>query len=63
MDPVDILKIFQKYIVTGRKLDLVSDSETIEGLTNLKMVDRHNILKKKLILDHVWKCSFMESLP
>lgn len=45
VDPVDILKSFQKHIVTGRKLDLVNNSETIEGLTNLIMVDRHNILK------------------
>lgn len=35
VDPVDILKSFQKHIVTGRKLDLVNNSETIEGLTNL----------------------------
>lgn len=44
VDPVDILKSFQKHIVTGRKLDLVNNSETIEGLTKI-MVDRHNILK------------------
>ena len=40
VDPTDILKIFQKHIVTGRPLDLVSDAETVEGITNLIMVDR-----------------------
>ena len=44
VDPTDILKIFQKHIVTGRPLDLVSDAETVEGITNLIMVDRQNLL-------------------
>ena len=44
VDPTDILKIFQKHIVTGRPLDLVSDAETVEGITNLIKVDRQNLL-------------------
>lgn len=46
-DPVSILKIFQKMIVTGRDLDINEESRTtsLSGETNFILVDRHNIVK------------------
>ena len=44
-DPVEILRFLQTKIVTGRKLDISSPEETIEGETNFITVDRENILQ------------------
>lgn len=44
-DPVDILRIYQKRIVTGRQLDISSEAETIEGETNEINVDRTDLLR------------------
>ena len=35
----------QQVIVTGRKLELESDSEVLEGETNYRNVDRMNLLE------------------
>ncbi|KAJ7380778.1 hypothetical protein OS493_007158 [Desmophyllum pertusum] len=43
-NPVEILRCLQKAIVTGRKLELESDSEVLEGETNYINVDRTNLL-------------------
>ena len=44
-NPVDILKIYQNMIVTGRPLDLSYETEStgIEGDTNFIMIDRSNL--------------------
>ena len=44
-NPVEILRCMQKHIVTGRALELESDSETLEGKTNYINVDRMNLLE------------------
>ncbi|XP_070569409.1 uncharacterized protein [Ptychodera flava] len=44
-DPVEILKIFQSKMVTGRKLDIEDSAVLVEGETNFIMVDRSNILR------------------
>ena len=44
-NPVEILRCMQKNIVTGRALELESDSETLEGKTNYINVDRMNLLE------------------
>ena len=44
-NPVEILHCMQKYIVTGRALELQSDSETLVGETNYINVDRMNLLE------------------
>ena len=48
-DPIQILRIYQKEIVTGRKLDLESEDTTIEGDTNFIMVDRNNLIESGFI--------------
>jgi hypothetical protein len=49
-DPVSILKIFQKMIVTGRPLDVDEDTRTtgLNGETNFIIVDRDNIVRTAL---------------
>lgn len=44
-NPVEVLRRMQKEIVTGRRLELESDSEVLEGETNYINVDRMNILE------------------
>lgn len=44
-NPVEVLRCMQKEIVTGRRLELESDSEVLEGETNYINVDRMNILE------------------
>ncbi|KAK6166824.1 hypothetical protein SNE40_023439 [Patella caerulea] len=43
-DPVEILRLLQKKIVTGRKLDLENSEETIDGDTNIIFINRDDIL-------------------
>ncbi|KAK6178654.1 hypothetical protein SNE40_011182 [Patella caerulea] len=43
-DPVEILCLLQKKIVSGRKLDLESPEETIDGDTNIIFINRDDIL-------------------
>ncbi|XP_022780955.1 uncharacterized protein LOC111322165 isoform X1 [Stylophora pistillata] len=44
-NPVEVLRCMQKEVVTGRRLELESDSEVLEGETNCINVDRMNILE------------------
>jgi hypothetical protein len=44
-DPVQVLKIYQPKLVTGRPLEIESVTEAIEGDTNFIIVDRQNILQ------------------
>ena len=44
-NPVEVLRCMQQVIVTGRKLELESDSEVLEGETNYINVDRMNLLE------------------
>jgi hypothetical protein len=44
-NPVEILRCFQKNMVTGRELDVEHAHEVQEGETNFIMVDRQNILE------------------
>ena len=44
-NPVEVLRCMQQVIVTGRKLELESDSEVLEGKTNYINVDRMNLLE------------------
>ena len=44
-NPVEVLRCMQHLIVTGRKLELESDSEVLEGETNYINVDRMNLLE------------------
>ena len=48
VDPVEILRYFQKEFVTGRNLDISDPSQVCEGLTNYILVDRANILTTSL---------------
>ena len=43
-DPVEILRLLQKVIVTGRTLEIEDVSQNVEGTTNFILVDRCNIL-------------------
>lgn len=47
-NPVGILRCLQKAIVTGRKLELDSDCEVLEGESNCISVDRINPLETAL---------------
>ena len=47
-DPVTILKYVQSRIVLGRALEITDPSAPSEGITNLIMVDRYNILETGL---------------
>ena len=44
-NPVEVLRCMQQVIVTGRKLEVESDSEVLEGETNYINVDRMNLLE------------------
>ncbi|KAH3832814.1 hypothetical protein DPMN_106110 [Dreissena polymorpha] len=46
-DPIHVLKIFQKEIVTGRPLELTEETSStgIYGETNFILVDRGDLLK------------------
>lgn len=44
-DPTEILRYFQKKIVTGRKLDIVDETNLLEGKTNFILVDRNRIIE------------------
>lgn len=44
-NPVEILKLFQKEIVTGRKLEIESEDTILEGNTNFIMVNRDDIIE------------------
>ena len=44
-NPVEILRCFQRNIVTGRELEVESAHEPTEGETNYIMVDRSNLLQ------------------
>ena len=48
LNPVEILRCLQKAIVTGRILELDSDSEVLEGESNCISVDRMNLLETTL---------------
>ncbi len=48
VNPVEILRYFQKEFVTGRELDISDTTQVSEGPTNYICVDRHNILKTSL---------------
>lgn len=48
-DPIEILKIAQDKIIKGRKLELESESGTIEGATNFILVDRENLLETAFV--------------
>ncbi|XP_070549505.1 uncharacterized protein [Ptychodera flava] len=47
-DPVEILKIFQSKMVTGRKLDIEDSAVLVQGETNFIMVNRSKILSTAL---------------
>ena len=47
-NPMEVLRCMQQVIVTGRKLELESDSEILEGETNYINVDRMNLLETAL---------------
>jgi len=44
VEPVDILRLCQSKIVTGIKLDIVDDSEVLEGGTSFILVNRDRLL-------------------
>ena len=44
-NPVEILRCFQRNIVTGRELEVESAHEPTEGETSYIMVDRSNLLQ------------------
>lgn len=44
-DPTEILRYFQKKIVTGRKLYIVDETVLLEGKTNFILVDRNRIIE------------------
>ena len=48
VDPVEILRYFQKTFVTGRNLEISDPSQVCESLTNYILVDRANILTTSL---------------
>ncbi|KAL5009201.1 hypothetical protein ScPMuIL_014782 [Solemya velum] len=41
-NPVEILRVFQSKIVTGRPLEIKNEAEIIEGSTNFILIDRKN---------------------
>lgn len=43
------MKIAQDKIIKGRKLELESESGTIEGATNFILVDRENLLETAFV--------------
>lgn len=43
-NPVEILRVAQKIIVTGRILDVHDTSESLEGETNFILINRHDIM-------------------
>lgn len=45
VDPVDVLKIYCQKFNIGRKLDLVSESEALDGDTTSIFVSRFDVLK------------------
>ena len=47
-NPVEILRLFQKDIVTGRKLDIENEADPLFGNTNFIMIDRTNCLQTAL---------------
>lgn len=44
-NPVEVLRVLQSRIVTGRQLDISDRSQTVEGETNQIFVDRFNLQK------------------
>ena len=44
-DPVEILRFLQKELLQGRDLDVTSEYELMEGVTNYICIDRHDIVK------------------
>ncbi|XP_028409260.1 uncharacterized protein LOC114531853 [Dendronephthya gigantea] len=47
-DPVEILRVAQQFIVTGRKLDVVSLTECVEGETNYILINRQDVLNRAM---------------
>ncbi|XP_028414357.1 uncharacterized protein LOC114537514 [Dendronephthya gigantea] len=43
-DPIEILRVLQQFIVTGRQLDIQDPSDCLEGDTNYILVNRQNVL-------------------
>jgi hypothetical protein len=48
VNPVEIIRYFQKEFVTRRELDVSDPTQVSEGPTSYICVDRHNILKTSL---------------
>ena len=44
VEPVEVLRQVQKYIVQGRPLDAIADDTTLEGETNYILVNRQDVL-------------------
>ena len=44
-NPVEVLRVLQSQMVTGRQLDITDPSQTVEGETNQIFVDRFNLQK------------------
>ena len=44
-NPVEVLRVLQSKMVTGRQLDISDPSQAVEGETNQIFVDRFNLLK------------------
>ncbi|KAH3805255.1 hypothetical protein DPMN_133552 [Dreissena polymorpha] len=44
-NPVEMLRFLQSVVVTGRKLDIDSSTDSIDGETNFINIDRQNILE------------------
>ena len=47
-DPVDILRLFQSSIVTGRGLEVSDETDVLQGETNYILVDRDNVLQSAM---------------
>lgn len=47
-DPVEILRVAQKFIVTGRQLEVTDPSVCLEGETNYILVNRQDVLKSAM---------------
>ena len=43
-DPVEILRVAQQFIVTGRQLEVISLTECLEGETNYILINRQDVL-------------------
>ncbi len=46
--PVEILRVMQQSIVTGRKLEIENASECLEGKTNYILINRHDVLNSAM---------------